>query len=180
MERYSYLISHINRSGHFLWEHKGRKVVNEQFVSVYVVYFKDGNVKVFTTFCPCGPDVTFVISDVDMLNEQKIVDYLKKKGFFPGQAASFSFVAQLKEKSFANRRNVDYECHSHQVRKEGDVFHCTYTIIAKIGDGKKDYIVQSTGKTTLTDGANKGKAIRLARKAAEVEMTKYNLGPIRR
>lgn len=179
IEDYVHLIECINKNDHFVWKLQLSGSDNCHAVTTYVVYLKDGTTKIFETHYPCQFGDMAAIKKAAALTKRKIVDFLRTKDRFRQMYRGdwIRYIKQDSVTSFATRKNVIYESHSHSVTKLQDdcAFKASYTIVAKMKNEHEYYILHSNGQAFA---ASKGAAIREARRMAELEMTKYNLGPI--
>jgi len=181
MEKYSHHIAAINKSHHYIWAKKD-EYKNDYFCRtyvVYVVYLKSGITKIFTNWihstfgCQEAPII------VSKIVEEQIVMYLSKIDKpRSNDNLPIIYIEQKGVKSF-KQRNVIYEIHSHHVYERLHMsgqarFETSYNIILKMQNQYEYFVVNVNGTAT---GASRKAAIVAARRAAERETTKYNLGP---
>jgi hypothetical protein len=183
MEKYSHLIAAINKSHHYIWKKKDEYENNYLFRTyvVYVVYLKSGKTKTFTDWMHSNFACQKAIDIVSEIIEEQITMFLSKIGNPQSNTnLPINYIEQKGMKSF-NHRNILYEIHSHHVYKRlhmsgQDPFEASYNIILKMQNKYEYFVVCVNGTAT---GVTRKAAIVAARRAAERETNKYNIGPVK-
>jgi predicted phosphoribosyltransferase len=121
------------------------------------------------------------IDIVSEIIEEQITMFLSKIGNPQSNTnLPINYIEQKGMKSF-NHRNILYEIHSHHVYKRlhmsgQDPFEASYNIILKMQNKYEYFVVCVNGTAT---GVTRKAAIVAARRAAERETNKYNIGPVK-